>query len=754
MKNSIPKHFYSFVRYLKGFRQVFGTYINFLLVFWLNFLLAHPIFAQENWFPFAPNKDDFMPNSINLSSWLDAPAGRHGFVQMKGKDLIFEDGTPVKFWGTNIAGDNPFMPHTEAQTWAKFLAKYGFNAVRFHKFTWGATDGKHSTIITDEKWKNFDFLCQELKKTGIYYGWSHIYGHRLRPNDSTRLLAYQEIANTKFPWSHLNASTASLVNFAEDLQNLNIELTVNMLNHKNPLTGMRYADDPALSFIELQNEDNIFWSAIEETLKQTPTYRALLCKKFSEWLLKKYNSQENMEKAWAKEGLKEGEHLSKGNIYPNPNHGLFSWEYEQAIKNKKPVKQHILDKIAFLYEEQVKFYNKFVTAIRATGYKGTIVGSCWQAGTGISHLYNLYADYTAGMIDRHNYFGGGNGHHLQAGKFDNTSMLSQVGSGLYGTGLQQVSDRPFIISEWMSLIPNEWTAESAPLLAVYGMGLQGWDASYTFATDYPYFTETIQTPLWGGIYNACSPTQLALYPALAMMIYRNDIKEGETVVNRNIHLPSLAENKQFFDERVVQDHDRKSFIANFALEAMGIGKVNISFTDSLKENEITDLSKFWKNKTVTSTTHQLFWDYSGKGYFTINSSGTKGLVGFAKDKLFDLEDISLQTSNEFAVILVSSLEKDKGMKEAKRWLITTISRAKNTGMEYDTQKKTLLNVGKAPILVEAVNVDLTMKRKGAFEIYTLDHLGNRTGKIITKKNKKVVLEGKKHESIYYEVVFE
>ena len=64
-----------------------------------------------------------------------------------------------------------------------------------------------------------------------------------------------------------------------------------MLQHKNQLTGIRYADDPALAFIELQNEDNIFWGAIGKALEQAPTYRALLCKQFSGWLKEKYGSR-------------------------------------------------------------------------------------------------------------------------------------------------------------------------------------------------------------------------------------------------------------------------------------------------------------------------------------------------------------------------------------------------------------------------------------------------------------------------------
>lgn len=194
-----------------------------------------------------------------MKDWLDAPAGKHGFLQMKADDLTFSNGTPVKFWGVNIASNRPFVEPEEASRWADFMAAYGINAVRFHKFTWDATDGVHSTRLTDTKWKNFDYFCSRLKNRGIYYAWSHIYGHRVRKSDSSRLLAYNEVANTRFAWSHLNGSTASIVNFAEDLQDLNIELTVNMLNHCNPVTGLRYADDPALAFIELQNEDNIFW---------------------------------------------------------------------------------------------------------------------------------------------------------------------------------------------------------------------------------------------------------------------------------------------------------------------------------------------------------------------------------------------------------------------------------------------------------------------------------------------------------------
>lgn len=716
---------------------------------YLLLLLPAPSIAQniEKWFPFQP-QGYFQSKTLDMGDWLDKPAGKHGFLQMKGKDFQFEDGTPVKFWGVNICSNSPFSPEEKVNEWVKLMTKYGINGVRFHKFTWEATDGVHSTKITDEKWRRFDYFNHTLREAGIYYSWSHIYGHRLRPADSSRVLAYEEIRDTKFPWSHLNGTTASLVNFAEDLQELNIELTVNMLNHVNPHTGLRYADDPALTFIELQNEDNIFWGAIEQTLKQTPTYRKLLCEKFSKWLRKKYGSAEELHKAWNNQGLDAGESLDDLTIYPKPNHGYFSSEYEQALKEDRAVPPHVADRAAFLFEEQNNFYVKFVEAIRKTGYKGVIVGSCWQAGSGITHFYNLYADYNAGAIDRHNYFGGGTGHSLKPGKVNNESMLSRPGSGLLSTGLQMVADRPFQISEWMSLIPNEWVAESAPLIAIYGMGLQGWDASYAFAMDYTHFTPTIQSG--HGVYNVTSPLQLALYPALAAMVYREDVKEGQPFANRNVNIADLKKGQLKFIEKTSQQYDVKSFESAVPIEALAVGPVSVSFNKPELQMK-GDIAPFVdKEKTiVVSNTGQLKWHYGEKNYVVVNSAGTQGVIGFAKGETFELDDVTITPDTDFSVILFTSLDRQKGIQSSKQVLVTTISRARNTGMEYNAEMTELLETGDAPILLEPVTLKVQLKGNAKASIHILDHTGNKTGKVVQSRKGVFTLDGEQTKAIYY-----
>ena len=714
--------------------------------------------AQENtaaWFPFQ-SIEDLAPSVIGMSNWLDAPAGKHGVVEQRGANFVFADGTPVKFWGVNIASKWPFVQNEEASRWSQFLAKYGVNSVRFHKFTGSGLTGDVSTELDKAKLENLDFFSNELKQKGIYYGWSHIYGHKPRPGDKDRLLAYEEVMNAG--GGHLKSSTIGLVNFAPDLQDLSIELTVNMLNHRNPYTGMRYADDPALHFIELQNEDNIFFATTHNWVMATPTYKKLFQEQFSDWLKAKYGSHEKLVTAWGADAIdawpefQKNEHLDKRNIYPLAHHGYLG---KKGLSDKR-TQRRLYDTALFLYETQNRFYERYVKAIRDTGYKGTIVASSWQAGDDIAHYYNLHSDYLFGFIDRHNYFGGGvGGHKLAPGKYENVSMLAAPGSGLLSTGLQAVADRPFALSEWMAMLPNEWTAESAPIIAAYGMGLQGWDASYVYASNEAGMTPVVQAPRHG-VYNADNPLQMGLYPALARMIYRGDVQEGEPVSIRNVYVPDLANGHIGFNQSIRQSQDVKTFEGDVPAATLAAGKAVVAFTNKPTETEPADLTPYLNktSNTITSNTGQLQWQYGKeKGYFTINTSGTKGVVGFSEGKAQQLGDVMITTETPFAVVLLTSLEQDKTIAQAKRLLVTTVARARNTGMQYAADKPELVAVGESPVLLEPVKTEIRLQNVQKGRVHILNHAGRRTGKSFSFKKNTLLLDGAKHQTLYYEIEY-
>ena len=140
---------------------------------------------------------------------------------------------------------------------------------------------------------------------------------------------------------------------------------------------------------------------------------------------------------------------------------------------KGGARRRLLDTAAFLHDVQNRFYGRFVKAIRDAGYKGPLSARpgrprpCCRTTT-TSTPTTRSATSTGTTISA------GTGPGMFA------SMLARPGSGYFGTGLQQVVDRPFALSEWIHVYPNVYAAEGPAIVAAYGMGLQGWDASYEF----------------------------------------------------------------------------------------------------------------------------------------------------------------------------------------------------------------------------------------------------------------------------------
>lgn len=715
-----------------------------------------PLQLPKDYTDLAKNKYDSY-SIVNTADWIEKPAGVHGWLKGDKDDYYFEDNTPVKFWGVNICEKQVYPEPSRADLWCAYLTHYGVNAVRFHKFTWCSTKTEAgSTVIDSMLFDRMDYFHSRLKEHGIYIGWSHIYGHRIQPADRKRILAYDEIKNAGS--NHLRGSTIGLVHFMPDLQELSIELTVNMLNHINPYTGLRYAEDPALAYIEFQNEDNAFFATSMQMMEACPTYKKAICERFSEWLKKKYKSHESLVNSWGQafnitKECYPNEHLEHKNINPLPNQWFYS---NDCLKRFPNLQKRLYDSARFIFECQQEYYERMKKAIQQTGYKGVLVGSCWQASDNIAHFYNLYSDYSIGPIDRHNYWGGGNGHSMKPGPFNNTSMLTQPGSGLYSTGMQQVSGRPFILSEWMSLIPNEWVAESAPLIALYGLGLQGWDAAYAFTCMNPWISPTIHMG-HAGIYNVDSPLQIMLYPALFRMLQHGDILCADEIASCKLYLPNLQFGKLGFDYEVWQDGDKKRFSGPIPPEAMAVGRVNNHFVNKYQKTpkQMQYLKYFNHHKQeYNSSTEQFIWNVSNRGFFQMNTPCSKAFVGFNPNREVAIGDyrIKLDHNNPFGVFLLTSLQKGVTLEKTKGALLVVVARARNTGMRYDLHHEKLLRNGHAPLLIEFVNINLELKRKA--RIHVLNHLGHRTGKIIEgKKQKLFSINGRKNQTLYYEIEF-
>jgi hypothetical protein len=134
----------------------------------------------------------------------------------------------------------------------------------------------------------FDNFHAELRERGIYVGWSPIFAIQFHEKFRDQLVAYDEIVENRPKLGGMfGNSLYPLSTFAADVQDLYIEIIVRWLNRRNTVTGLRYADDPALAYVECQNEADVFFY-VGNIVDALPTYKKLFHGYFCDWLKERY----------------------------------------------------------------------------------------------------------------------------------------------------------------------------------------------------------------------------------------------------------------------------------------------------------------------------------------------------------------------------------------------------------------------------------------------------------------------------------
>jgi len=702
----------------------------------------------EKWFAWQPQHDYDVPSEIGMDDWADAPAGAKGRIVRKGGDLLY-GGKLTKFWGLNNCFGSCCPEKDLADRRAKMYRKYGINTVRLHKYAdgpgWAGIQSKDSAAEYDPAaLDRMDYYVAKLKDAGIFTLLSTQFGPvNPGPADVRDIPYVAEFGtfsrNNRIPMPHSSSY------YSPEIQDLHMRQTVNLLKHRNPYTGLTYAEDPCIIAFEILNEQSILFYTSMEPLKASETLRRATGKRFCDWLRTRYGTQEKLVEAWGKDAFDYftgmgfppvGESLDKDNILPLGN--PWFWDPEQLAGSQSVVRQRLLDSLEFLYILQNEAYARWVAAARAAGYEGEILGSNWQAGQNSSHYYNLHSDYLIGLIDRHNYFGGYN------------SMLSVPGSAMFSTGMQQVADRPFMLSEWIHVYPNEWAAEGPAIIGAYGLGLQDWDASYMFQNgDDGVFNSRL-----GG--NVTVPQIMGLFPAVARQVRRQDVRASDVLAPRYVNIPSLREEKLGFRDSVTQEYDIKSFDSDkVPAHTMPVARTVIEFTDEYRDTPAFDPEKARQGGAYVSTTGQLRWtpgESAVDGHFTMDTAGTKAVVGFAEGETCRLGDVTITPRTHFAAIYVTAKEPDKDLAGSKSLLVVAIARARNTGMKWVGDRR-VISAGTEPILMEPVVADITLAGRGTPVVHVLDHDGHRTDRTVPVHNGAFTIDGSLYKTPYYEIAY-
>lgn len=690
--------------------------------------------SQYGWYPFSQDVVISEDSHLSLSSWLDGPAGKYGRIMANG-DNLYRNDQPIKIWGINLSF-NACAPHKKlADKRAEFYAAMGINSIRCHKYAqgpgWrGITSEKSAILFDEESLDRFDYFISALKNRGIYTKLSPVFIINPGPDDASIIPYLNEFERLRHDW--YNPKHGSIY-FSPELQELLVQQFTNLLSHRNPYTGLTYAEDPAIIYIEIYNEDSIFFHGTPRALSSSATLRTNAGWLFSQWLKEKYSTESEWRSAWGNRAINSSilrnqriptdESWAENRIYPVGNPWFF--DPDNIATSQKRYEQRLYDTMEFLYQHQNNVYAHIANKIRETGYTGELISSNWIAGRQMSHFYNLHSDKIIGTIDRHNYFGGGRGPY-----HSNSSMLSTPGSGILSSGLHQVEGRPFMLSEWIHVSPNEWASEGAAIISAYGMGLQGWDASYAFQnSDAGTFSSALREN-----WDVTAPNFIGLFPAISRQVLRQDVKESQEVHYLNIHIPSLSIGDVGFDLRDSTSGDIKSTTTDvFSSEALSIMRSQIRFTeDNIKTTKL-NIQESVRSNTYNSVTNELTWkpgQTPQSGYIVIDTAATQAVVGFAQNQPQKLSTSEIELKSKFGAVYLTA-QSYNGTLDNDDLLIVAIGRARNHGASIINDNFILSSGSRernritGPVLMEPVVASIRLNRTD-FEVIALDHNGNIT----------------------------
>jgi Cellulase (glycosyl hydrolase family 5) len=564
---------------------------------------------------------DFSSSPVDLSFLNDAekPAGKHGFLKAVQDRLEFEDGTPVRFWGTNVTASSLFLTSTfNVKRQARRLSELGFNLVRIHHhdsawvapniFGQNIADTKTLSAAMLEK---LDWWIKCLKDEGIYVWLDLHVGRELTINDGIENFA--EISRGR-PSAEFKGYNYINPTIQQAMQNFNNAY----VDHLNKFTGLRYKEDPGIVVMLLTNENDV-------------THH------FGNSLLPINNVPDSKEGAL---------YMQEAAAFAT-KHGLPQGEVWHAWEQGPPQ--------LFLNDLQHRFDVAMTEQLRQLGVKARIATTSFWGEEPLSSLPALSA---GDLIDVHSY---GNIGDLQKNPIYAANIVDWIAPA-------QIIDRPLSVTEWNMgsfPIPDRHTL---PLYIASAASLQGWDALMQFAYSGEPLNGIGSPSPWQSFNDAAL---LATLPAAALLYRRHDVKESNTVY---VFAPTR---EQLFNQFI---SPANSVALRSAAEK---GKLVLALPQTrelpwLQKSRVPAGAKMITDpkqslidagaSEAASDTGELRRNWE-QGVYTINTPKSQAAMGWIGGRRISLADVEISFNTRNATIAVQSLD-DKNIRTSRSLMIS------------------------------------------------------------------------------------
>lgn len=650
---------------------------------------------HKNWYAFEYEQDTYAEGAvIDMSGTLNAPAGRHGAIVInKEGGTSFEDGTKAVFWGTNLVAGDCFLPKEKADLMVKRLAKLGVNLVRLHHMDapWAEPNifdpSKNNTrSFSADSMDKLDYLIYSLKEAGIYVFLDGLVHRKLKAGDGID------------GWEKIPNGMKEVIFLDKKLQELALEYALNLFNHKNKYTGLTYAEDPAVVFTEAINESSMFYF---DRNKEVPAkYTAEADKQFNSFLKNKYGSMEKLKTAWQLKGsvnLEETEDFEKSTV---KREGFsLNWDSWEKFGTPKCAGRSA-DTKEFYGALEHAFFSMMYDNLKKAGVKALIAGSnhweLWDESLKVNASFDF--------IDRHTYWDHPSGGWTMQENisFRNTPMIRNRANSVTELGHARISGKPFTVSEWNMLLPNQYRAGAPVIMAAYA-GLQGWDAmmqfnfaSHEWKDELEHFADFSR---W--------PDTLSQWFIAALISRSGYVSESK---EKTVHYVSAADALESASGSF--SYVNSNLVSPLMLRAektFNVEKKSAPFNPQESRGAVLSMSK------------ELYWNFS-KGVFQANAPKLQGAAGFlSSEKELVFKNMRLSSSSKYASIFAVSLD-NKPLNSSSKIVISAAGSIENSGAEYSPSRTSVIYGGNAPILIEPVisTCTLTLNPFKSVKVYCVD----------------------------------
>jgi aryl-phospho-beta-D-glucosidase BglC (GH1 family) len=568
------------------------------------------------WYP-GVLKPDKWP--VDVSFLNERPAGKRGRVKADGERLVFEDGTPVRFWGTNVQAYALFASRKEdIELQAKRLAALGFNLVRLHHHdsewvTPNVIDKSAGTTqnLDDKALDLLDFWVKCLKEQGIYV-WIDLHvGRQFLAGDGIN--GYGELAREKGSGKGFNYINPRIEKLMQDF-------ATKYLTRQNRYTNKAYTEEPAVMGILITNENDLTDHFGNSFLpdKNNPVHN-----KIFEALVNDFAK---------KTGL----------------------SVSASMKTWEPGAGKIM-----LNELEHRFDQRAIDKLRADGAKALIATTNYWGDEG---LFSLPALAAGDIVDVHSY---GKTEFLGANPRTEANFIDWIGAA-------QVAGKPLSISEWnLDDNPNR-DRFVAPLYLAAIAALQAWDAPMLYGYNQGNFEVPEGTDVWS---SWMDPGVLASMPAAALLFRQAHVREAQ----KTYRLDLSRETLYFADTSPATSATIRTLLEQSKL-TIGLPDIpELDWDGAIAKKPagataITDVARDFippGQNVVTSDTGELKRDFA-LGVETINTPMSQAMLGWIGGRRYDLADVTFDIRTPKAAVAVTSLDQ-KPLASSKRMLLTVVA---------------------------------------------------------------------------------